>query len=228
VLRATVGEVSLVSKLVVILFTFGWAAVIGFVVRALFVVWRNDRRLGTAVAVAIAGAFVGGALAPFSLWTHPPSAGLVAATSSTPVAPPIPASSPREADCIAGASIGPGPALGHIDGAKVGSNQVPPETMKIIPHGEAVELSGWIANPDASLGGGVCVLADGRPIAAVEKYGLDRPDVGTALGKPEDRASGVDVIFNLSPGSHSVALGVVAPGGTVIHVLGPPLQVVVR
>jgi hypothetical protein len=214
-------EVFAVSKLVIILFTLAWAAVIFLIVRALVTVWRKDRNLAAASSLAVAAAFVGGALAPFSLWMRPAPAPVAAA----PAAAGVPAVAGAIV-CTPGAKIAAGSAQGHIDAASVAGASVPVPDLTSVKPGQRVELSGWIVASGAALANGVCVISDGHPIAMQGKYGLDRPDVGAALGKPEDRGAGVDVAFALAPGSHTVQIGVVEADGKTIHLLDQPLHIV--
>lgn len=207
------------SILVLILFTLAWAGVILLVVRALVIVLRQDRRVAMATAVAVAGAFVVGALSPFSLWMRPaPQAAAVAVAVAVPP--------PKVVTCPATAKVAGGNAQGHIDAASVGGAGVPVVSLTRVGRGQAVGLGGWIVASGATLANGVCVVVDGHPVPAKAIYGLDRPDVAAALAKPDDRTAGFDLTFTLPPGSHTVVIGAVEADGRTVHVLDTPLHIV--
>ncbi len=216
------------TTLVLSLFSIAWALVVLLVVRALLIVAKQDRKLATAAAAAVAGAFVVGALSPFSLWTR--NAGQTAATAAagTAAAPVAAAPAPaavKAVICPSTAKIAGGSALGHIDAATEGATQLPTSGTLSVTRGGKVALGGWIVAAGNVPASAVCVVVDAHPVVAELQYGIDRPDVATALSKAEDRSVGFGATFVPPPGSHSVSIGVVEADGTTVHLLAPPLRI---
>jgi hypothetical protein len=185
-------------------------------------VWRDDQRLAAASSLAVAAAFVGGALAPFSLWMRPVPAPVAAAAPDAADTPAI----ITAIECTPGAKVATGSAQGSIDAVSVAGVSMPAAKLASVKASERIELSGWIVASGATLAKSVCVFSDGHPIAMQGKYGIDRPDVAAALAKPEDRGAGLDVSFALAPGKHTVMIGVVEADGKTMHLLDSPIHIV--
>ncbi len=218
------------TTLVLALFTIAWALVVFMVIRALLIVTRQDRRLATAAAVAVAGAFAVGALSPFSLWTHgagaSPTTPVAAAAAPAPQAP-APAAV-RAVVCPPQVHIAGGGAMGHVDAEMAGGKAQPSGTAMQLAHGKLIQLGGWIVAAGATPATDFCVISDSHTVPANEQYGLDRPDVATALARPDDRATGFDATFTLPAGSHTIAIGVVEADGETVHLLAPSIRAQVR
>lgn len=202
------------TKLVLALFIVAWAAIAFGVIRALLIVWGLDRRIAIATAVAVAAAFVLGAISPFAL----PSRTTMAVQA--PVAPVAPvADTSRAVVCPAGAVVGNKPAAGHLDDVAIGSAApAPPGPSIVISSDEPVHLGGWIAL-DAGPAAAICAIVDGQVATATIRYGITRPDVAAALGKSVDAPSGFQVMVALKPGTHVVNVGAVEADGHAVDAI---------
>jgi hypothetical protein len=199
--------------LLLVLFSVAWAAVAFAVIRAIVIAFGFHRRLATATAVAVAGAYLLGAASPFSLAQR--------GASEPPAAPAVAAKAPAPIGCPANAKLVAAPGQGHIDTLSTAGTQANPDAVVQVSRDATLRLTGWVVStggPATSL----CVVLDGRPVAFEGDYGFDRPDVAAAVGKPEDRSSGFDVRLRVPPGNHALTVGAVQPDGS----LTPLAQVV--
>jgi hypothetical protein len=218
------------DTLVLVLFIIAWAAIIFAIVRAILAAWGVYRRLAIGTAVAVAGAFALGATSPLVLSSRP---ALVAASGPAPIAPVTPvapvADTSRTTTCPAQTAVATKTTAGHLDSVAVGSAAATaPGASVFAPAGKPVQLGGWIVL-DEGPPSTICAILDGRTVAASSRYGIDRPDVATALGKPADAPSGFVVTVRLPHGTHTVAVGAVEPDGhTVEAIVGGSLRVVVQ
>lgn len=202
--------------LLLLLFSLAWAAVGFGIIRALVIAWGFHRRFATVTAFAVAAAFVLGTAMPWSLSQR----------ISGPVPVVAPAGAPHPIGCPGAVKVAASPGQGHIDVVFVGGKQLDVSKPIAAPRGAVIRFNGWVVatnGPATAL----CVLVDHRPVTFEGSYGLDRPDVATAVGKPEDRAAGFDLSLHLAPGSHVVTLGPVQSDGS-LTLIAQPLQVQVR
>ena len=102
---------------------------------------------------------------------------------------------------------------GHIDSVTIGGASADISKTIDVRTSETVHVGGWSVS-SAGLASGLCVLVDGRRATFEGTYGVDRPDVATALGKPEDRGAGFDVALHLPKGRHVITIGPVQADGT--------------
>jgi hypothetical protein len=203
------------KTLVLLLFSVAWAGVAFAVIRAIVIAWGYHRRFATATAFAVAAAFVLGAASPLSF-----SQRLGSRDTGAPAAP---AAVPHPIACAATVKVVATPGQGHIDSLKVAGAEVDLSKEIEVKAGAAARIGGWLLATNGPAGG-LCVLVDGRPVAFEGSYGVDRPDVATATGKPADRGAGFDVKLALPKGSHVITIGPVQPDGSVTP-LGQPLKV---
>lgn len=205
------------STLVLVLFIVAWAAVAFAIVRALSIAWGFHRRFAAATAVAVAGAFALGAISPFALPGHVPSAPTAPSVAAAAPAGPPPADTAVAVTCPAGAIVSAKMTAGHLDSIALGSAAAtaPPPTLAVPPN-TALVLNGWIVL-DTGPPTKVCAIVDGRTAPATIRYGTTRPDVAAALGKPGDAASGFTVTLKVARGAHVVNVGAVEPDGTTVH-----------
>jgi len=209
-----------------VLFIIAWAAIAFAIVRALAIAWGFHRRFAAATAVAVAGAFALGAISPFAL----PSRTSTVADAPTPAAPAAPVvDTSHSAVCPRGGVVVAKTTSGHLDSVAVGATgAAAPGASLDVPAGTSIQLGGWIAL-DAGPPATICAIVDGHAVAATTRYGITRPDVAAALGKPADVASGFLVTMRLPHGSHTVNIGAVeADGHTVDGMLGGSLKVEVQ
>ena len=208
------------------LFIIAWAAIAFAIVRALVVAWGFHRRFAVATAVAVAAAFALGAISPFAL----PSRTSIVAGAPAPAAPVAPVvDRSHSVVCPPGAALVAKMTSGHLDTVAVGATAVTPTAAQLdVPAGTSIQLGGWIVL-DAGPAATICAIVDGHAVAATTRYGITRPDVAAALGKPADAASGFNVTIRLPHGSHTVNIGAVeADGHTVDGMAGGSLKVEVH
>lgn len=190
--------------LLLVLFSIAWAAVAFAVIRALVIAWGYHRRLATVTAFAVAAAFALGSLSPLSL-----------ARRGTPSGPPVVAAAvPVAIACPQAAKLTSVAGAGHLDSVTIGGASADVTKPIEARADDTVHVGGWSLS-SAGLATGLCVLVDGRRVTFDGTYGVDRPDVATALGKPEDRGAGFDVALRLPKGTHVISVGPVQADGTV-------------
>jgi len=216
----------LITRIVVIAL---WAGLAFAVIRAIFVAWGFHRRLASATALAVAGAFALGAISPFALPNRLVAA--VQAPAALPVSDaPVPVAAvdtSHPAVCPPGTVPGHAAATGHVDEATADGVAVPaaPGGVIDVPASSRLQIVGWIV-PGSGAPGTICPIVDGRVVAAGAVYGITRPDVALALGKPADTLSGFVVTLSLTPGSHAVTIGAMTAGAHSLDVMtGAPTTI---
>jgi hypothetical protein len=216
----------LLKSLVLVLFVVAWAAVAFAIVRGLVVAWGFDRRVAVATAVAVAGAFVLGAMSPFVLGQFASTPAPTAAVA--PPAPPAIANTVRSVHCPANARVGSAIALGNNDTITVGAGTgVGNAGVIAVPAGAIFHMGGWTALKSGP-SGTICATVDGHPVEAVLTYSISRPDVAAALAQPSDVLSGFGAALRLPAGKHSVDVGAVEADGKTIELIRLPVTVQVQ
>ncbi len=206
------------------LFVVAWALVTFGVVRGLMIAWSADRVRSSAAAVAVACAFVLGALTVRGLSAvrdaPPPSAAAAADTS-------------KQVDCPAGLAVAPTTAIGehgapgNIDGVAAGSAAPGPAAPLRIPAGTVVRLVGWGGLPTGP-SNAICAVVDGKAVPGPARYFGMRSDVATAVHNRDFAESGFDVPVRLGPGVHEVTVGFVTIDGHAVEPLKQSVRVTVH
>ena len=138
---------------------------------------------------------------------------------------PLPAVSVRSpanagrVDCAAAhesTTTGVRGSLDHVDSDEVGTGDL--RGGAHVAASDAVVMTGWaVAQDPAAAAEGACAVVDGRIAArAQSRYGLERDDVGAALGAPALAFSGYSIRIPpgaLRPGAHALRVAVLTRGG---------------
>ncbi|MDQ2783983.1 MAG: hypothetical protein M3Y58_03150 [Chloroflexota bacterium] len=142
-------------------------------------------------------------------------------TPTSPTAPPVAVSSPAPVlppptiavDALLKAS---GATTYSLDSLNDTSFATPPPMPIRIPNGTAITVRGWAVDvPNSAAAGGVILSVDTTNYVAT--YGVDRPDVATALGNAAYTKSGFTMIFpanTLASGRHTIAIKILTKDHT--------------
>jgi hypothetical protein len=204
-----------------ILFAFAWAVLAFQVVRSLLSLWRADRRIATAAAIAVAGAFFLGSTGP-AAWSPLPTA------SSNPSAPAPAAATIPTVACPAGLLVGPHPAKGYIDAYQIGNAPELKNAQSVtLSVGSPLRLIGWAAL-DSGPGIAACFIVDRHTVRSDGAYGSARPDVAQAMNLAADNASGYSMAASLEPGTHQIGVGVLESDRHTVDAIPGVLHVTIR
>jgi hypothetical protein len=110
-----------------------------------------------------------------------------------------------------------GRIIGHLDRVAVDRGVVEPAAPVTLSSGSRMTFDGWaIDTVSGSPAIRTIVVVDGKAVSQAI-VGLDRADVAAAFHNPEFRFSGFSATlsgFELRPGRHHVALGIVTADGS--------------
>jgi hypothetical protein len=140
----------------------------------------------------------------------------------TPLATAVPVQSSANAvrvDCAAAHEGKPSSARGsldHVDTDEVGVGDL--RNGAHVAASDAVVMTGWaIAQDPAAAAEGTCAVVDGRIVSrARSRYGIERDDVGAAIGAPALAFSGYSMSIPpgaLRPGAHVLRVAVLTRSG---------------
>ena len=142
--------------------------------------------------------------------------------AAAPAAAPVVAAINVSAQCkkvVAVASTTPG-GLGNLDviGETVAGVPAARQTGFTLSRTGTLVLEGWAADAAKKKPGlAACMMIDGKIARqAIAKYGISRPDVGTAYHTDAMNGTGFLLTLDaktLKPGNHAIGVAVVTPSG---------------
>jgi hypothetical protein len=116
------------------------------------------------------------------------------------------------------------PAVGRIDTLN-GHPTAGDAQPLAINRDQALRIEGWVLDPMHRAGAAADISVDGVPLAI--QYGIDRPDLVTAVGSADAIHGGfVATLPALAPGQHSIALRVVSRDEDLFYESRPVMIVV--